>query len=434
MGDGDLGEARGGERPLLDAEERCRLLLEISQRTRGTLELDVLLSRLLDAASGVLPYDAAGFFVLRENLRTTSGRRGALIAGLAERGFERRAGDADPMLDFGHGIVGHVIRTGESVVAPDVERDPRYVVGRRATASEIAVPILLDGRVVGALNLESDRRDGYGEADLEPLRFFAEAAAIALEKAILHRRLLAMREVEAQLRTAQEVQARLLPPAPPQLPGYDLAGRNLSSSEIGGDYFDFLPLAPGVLGLALADVAGKGIPAALVMATFRAFLRTEARRSERPSEVVAAVHALLRESSGPRAFVTGFFGRLELVSGELTYANAGHPPPLLLRQGDALEPLSPTGPLLGSFPDAVFDQHRTRLAPGDLLLLYTDGVVEALGRDDEQFGSARLAEALRAASGAGAAELVERILAATRAFAGRADLADDVTLVAVRRR
>jgi sigma-B regulation protein RsbU (phosphoserine phosphatase) len=421
------------EAPRLDAETKVRLLLEIAHRTRGTLELGDVLDRLLDALAAVVAFDAAGIFVLREDVGATAGRRGALIAGVAERGFDRQRGETDPMLDLGRGIIGHVIRTGEAVVAPDVSRDPRYVVGRRATAAEATVPIVLNGRTIGALNVESDAPAAYGGADLAPLDFFAEAAAIAIERAMLHRRLLAVHEVESQLRLAQEVQARLLPPAPPKLPGYDFAGTSLPSSEIGGDYFDYLPLAGGALGLAIADVSGKGIPAALVMATFRVLLRTEVARGAGVAKTASAVNRLLKDTSGGRAFVTGFYGVLEPGRGRLAFANCGHPPPLLLRAGGGTDLLSPSGPLLGVFSDAAFSESEAILAPGDTLVLYTDGVVEALNASEEEFGAERLAAAVRTAGDRTAADVVDEVVRAARAFAGRAELTDDCTLVVVRR-
>ena len=428
-----MGGAPEGERPRLDDGAKVRLLLEIAHRTRGTLELGEVLDGLLGTLAAVVSFDAAGIFVRCEDVGETAGRRGALIAGIAERGFDRRPGESDPMLDLGRGIIGHVIRTGEAVVVPDVRRDPRYVVGRRTTAAEATVPIALDGRTIGALNVESDEPAAYGEADLAPLGFFAEAAAIAIERAMLHRRLLAVREVESQLRLAQEVQARLLPPAPPGLPGYDLAGASLPSSEIGGDYFDYLPLVDGGLGLAIADVSGKGIPAALVMATFRVLLRIEAARGAGVAATASAVNRQLKETSGGRAFVTGFYGVLEPGRGRLVFANCGHPPPLLLRAAGGTDRLAPSGPLLGVFPDATFGEGEAVLAPGDTLVLYTDGVVEALDAAEEEFGAERLAAAVRAAGGRPAAEVVTEVVRAARAFAGRAELDDDCTLVVVRR-
>lgn len=419
--------------PRLDAAARVRLLLEIAHRTRGTLELGEVLNRLLDALGLIVAFDAAGIFVLRQDLRITSGRRGALIAGIAERGFDRDPHASDPMLDFGRGIVGHVIRTGEPVIASDVRRDPRYVIGRHTTASEATVPISLDGSTIGALNVESDTLRRYGDRDLEPLSFFAEAAAIAIERAMLHQRLLAMREVESQLRVAQEVQARLLPSSAPVIGGYDFAGTSLPSAEIGGDYFDFLPRAADELGLAIADVSGKGIPAALVMAMFRVLLRTEAARGDGVAATAAAVNRLLKETSVARAFVTGVYGVLEPATGRLTYVNCGHPPPLLLRRAGDVELLAPCGPLLGVFPQATYGERTITLSAGDTLVCYTDGVVEALNAEDEQFGLDRLAAAAQRHLRCTAAEIVAAVVEATSTFSGRPDRADDLTLLVVRR-
>ena len=146
----------------------------------------------------------------------------------------------------GKGIIGHVIATGEYVVAPDVDREPRYVVGRQATRSEIAVPIALHQRTIGALNLESDRRRAYSEHDVELLRFFANAAALSIEKAMLHRKLLERRFIEGQLQIAHDVQRRLLPRQSPEVAGYDIAGLSLPTYDIGGDYYDYIPLPDGV--------------------------------------------------------------------------------------------------------------------------------------------------------------------------------------------
>ena len=213
-------------RPPLDAETRVRLLLEVSRSVRGTLDLDEVLERLLHAAGHVVAFDAGGIFVLRDGLvHGQGGVAGPLMAGFARRGYDANPKGRDPMLEDGAGITGHVIRSGEIVRVPDVRRDPRYVEGRAGTRSEIAVPIVRAGRVIGALDLESDRLDTFACVDVETLEFFAEAAGIAIESAVLHERLLAGERFESQMRLAQEVQARLLPTRPPVVPGYALAGR-----------------------------------------------------------------------------------------------------------------------------------------------------------------------------------------------------------------
>jgi hypothetical protein len=219
------------------------------------------------------------------------------------------------MLRSGKGIIGHVVHTGEVVSAPDVRLDPRYVAGRQETRSELAVPIVSEAGVIGCLNVESDRLSAFSPADAELLQFFASAAALSIQKALLHRQVLEKQRIEAQLKVAHEVQSGLLPGAPPELPGYDIAAVNLPTWAIGGDYYDYVPLDGGRLGVVIADVSGKGIPAALIMATFRAALRTEIRRHAEMPEVAAQLNRVVLESRDASRFVTAVCGVLDVASG-----------------------------------------------------------------------------------------------------------------------
>ena len=291
------GEAGTDERRSLSAEERCALLLEIARRSRGTLDLGQIFDRLLDAVSTVVEFDAAGIFALNEVLAAPGEPVVGKIAAVARRGYEERPVADDRMLSAGEGLIGRAIRTGRSVLARDVRSEPLYVVGRPETLSEVVVPILFEGRGIAALDVESDRLSAYDAADLERLEFFAEAAGMAIEKAMLHRRLVELEQVDAQVRLAREVQLGLLPRAAPEVPGWEIAGLCRPSLELGGDLYDHFPLAPlpprralepdgpenrlgaGRHGLVIGDVAGKGVPAALIMATFRALMR--ARRGSR---------------------------------------------------------------------------------------------------------------------------------------------------------
>jgi sigma-B regulation protein RsbU (phosphoserine phosphatase) len=229
------------------------------------------------------------------------------------------------------------------------------------------------------------------------------------------------------------VQAGLLPVAAPRITGYDVAGVQLTSQAIGGDYYDYLPLADGRLGLVVADVSGKGIPAALIMATFRAALRSELRRSDDLAGALAAVNRTLLESQAATRFVTTVCGVLEPVSGCFAYVNAGHNPPLLLRADGCQETLDRGGPALGFFAEPAFEAGETCLAPGDALALFTDGVVEASDASDAEFGGDRLERALRATASLRAEAGLQAAIQATRAFSGRRDYDDDFTLVLVKR-
>ena len=419
--------------PTLSPEAKYRLLLKLAQEVGRTLDLQEVLRHLLDVLRTSVPYDAAGVFVLNRRVPLGQDNRHLLIGGMAVVGFDERPRDDDEMLRQGKGIIGHVIATGRPVVAPDVSLDEHYVNGRPATRSEIAVPIVSDGDVIGALNLESDAVDTFSDADLDFLEFFAVAAAISIEKAIVHREVLELHRIEHQLRVAREVQSALLPAVDPVVAGYDVAGLNIPTWEIGGDCFDYLPQPDGTLAIALADVSGKGVAAALLMATFRAALR-----SRRPvgGDIVGAVTDLNRvlvDSMDASRFVTAVCGLLDPATGVFRYANCGHNPPLLLRAGGGCEALPGGGPALGMWDGATFTSSQVVLEPGDTLVLYTDGVVEVADANDQQFGTDRLEQAVRAHTGGTARTAIDAVVAATRAFAGRLTYDDDFTLVLVRR-
>jgi len=416
------------------ADLTYRLLLEISQQISRTIDLEDVLDHLLKSVRSVVECDAAGIFVLNRNVPFRAGGGTNVIAGMAAVGFDRLAEGNDPMLRSGKGIVGHVIRTGETVIAPDVSLDPRYIEGRAGTRSEIAVPIVSNAEVIGALNLESNGLDAFSAGDAELLEAFAVAAAISIEKSILHQQVVEKHRIEQQLKIAREVQASLLPAGAPVVPGYDIAGLNLPAWDIGGDYFDYFPLADGCLGLVIADVSGKGVPAALLMATFRAALRSEVRKNRPIPALIREVHGTLVESMDTSRFVSTVYGVLDPRLGTFTYVNCGHNPPMLLRaRGD--RELLPTGrPALGMFGGEPIDARIVRLDPGDTLLLYTDGVVELTDASlEEAFGETRLARALSDSAALPASEIIGALVSATRAHAGRERYDDDFTLVVVKR-
>ena len=417
----------------LSPEFKYRLLLEISQKVSRTLDLQEVLSHLLESVCSAVAYDAAGIFVLNRSVPLAHDTWSNLIVGMATVGFPERAPTDDPMLKSARGIVGHVIRTGETVIASDVRLDPRYVQGRGTTLSEIAVPIVSNAQIIGALNLESDRLDAFAAADAELLEFFASAAAISIEKAMLHRQVLEKQRMEQQLMIAREVQSTLLPSAAPAVPGYDIAGINLPTWTISGDYYDYIPLTGGRLSLVIADVSGKGVPAALIMATFRAALRARLYKNGEILGLLEEVNHILLEPSDMLRFVTAFYAVLDPSLGRLDYVDCGHNPPMLLRSSGGQELLDQGGPALGVVGDRQFESGTVSLGPGDVLVLYTDGVVELADSHGTEFGKGRLEQVLRRCARLPAQAMVHSVVEATRTFSGRNEYDDDFTLVIVKR-
>ncbi len=418
----------------LTLEQKYNLLSQISSEIRSTLDLNEILNRLLDMLARVIHYDAAGIFVLNQDLvHSRLQQPKELIASVVWRGFPERPPQTDPMLSTGEGIIGHVIKSGEFVVAPDVRQDPRYVVGRQATLSEIAVPILRNNRPIGALNLESDSLNAYGAEDLEVLQFFSDAAAISIERGMLHRQILENERFEGQLRVAQEIQRRLLPQKPPRLEGYEIAGVCIPTFAVGGDYYDFIPLPDNKLGLVVADVSGDGVPAALIMTAFRALLRTHVRGEPGVIRVARWMNEQLPDFTGHVDFVTAVYGVLDLDNGRFRYTNCGHNQPLLLSPAGNITILDKGGPLLSIIEDAHYEAGEVTLQAGDLLLLYTDGVVEAVNPEDEEFRTERLLQILQKVGNMSVSAIIGEIVHAVQSFSTLEGFRDDLTMVAVRR-
>jgi len=239
--------------------------------------------------------------------------------------------------------------------------------------------------------------------------------------------------LEHELDLARRIQARLLPSAPPAVPGLDVAGLSESAREVGGDYYDHVDLGGGRLLLVIADVSGKGVPAALLMSGFRAALVSQDLSQAKPEDVASRVNEFLNRSVEPGRFVTAFLGLLDAATGQLTYVNAGHNPPLLLRAGGAVESLEAGGVILGILPGSRYARGEVTLSPGDLVALYTDGVTEGANAANEMWGEERLSALLRSAAASSARDIATRIVREVRAFEGERGPADDITVLVAKR-
>ena len=245
------------------------------------------------------------------------------------------------------------------------------------------------------------------------------------------RAMLEREQMRRELELARRIQSRLLPPSPPSLPGLDIAATNAMSQQVGGDYYDFIPMEDGRVGLCIADVAGKGVAAALLMSSVKTALVSSAAVETAPDRLTARVNRLLEQSIEPGRFVTFFLATLDPRTLQLEYVNAGHPAPMLLRADGTLERLERGGVILGIDAGAVYEAGSATLERGDLLAMFTDGVTEARGSDDELFGDDRIESLLRNNRGLPAEDVLQRLVDAVKSYEGDRGPSDDVTAIVV---
>jgi serine phosphatase RsbU (regulator of sigma subunit) len=419
----------------LSAEDKYQLLRDISFKIKDTLDLNVILNLLLDSLKTVIDYDAAGIFVLSEAIDHPDYHfPGQKIGGIAKRGYESTPLESDKMLSEGKGIIGYVINSKESLIIDDVRKDDRYVIGRKKTLSELAVPIIMNDKAIGALDVESDKLSAFNQNHLEILQFFADASAISLEKAILHHQILEKKKLEEQMQIAKDVQSSLLPAHPPDIEGYDIADLCIPTFEIGGDYYDYIRLDDSNYAIVIADVSGDGIPAALIMSAFRALLHSQINSNNNPSEIMSVLNQQIPIVSRKRDFISVFYAILNFKEHICTYTNCGHNPPLLLRSNGKMELLEQGGAALNILEDATFDFDSVKLEPGDQIIFYTDGVIEVFSLNSEEYGFERLQKVIFDSKDKTASEIIKSVVESTKNFSGTKLYRDDFTLVVLKRK
>jgi sigma-B regulation protein RsbU (phosphoserine phosphatase) len=400
------------------------LLYEIGQKLSGKLSLQEVLGAILDSLKQVVKFDSGGVFLCDD--------RGLDLNAIYTVGYAAES-QSSLHLKCDEGLVGAAATSGKEVIVDDVTTDSRYVQANPSTRSEIAVPIKVDDRVIGVINLESPDHNSFDRRHISLIRAFASQAGISIERARLHERDLQAKQLEAQLNVARETQRTFLPKSDPVIPGYDIAGQNVSSGQVGGDYYDFIKIVDSNLGMVVADVSGKGMPAALVMASFRASLIAEIRNNYSIRTIGQKVNALLCESLETGMYVTAVYGVLNLTKHVFTYSNFGHNPPILLRRNGKVELLTVGGVVLGVNRQATFEERAFTLQPGDMIVMYTDGVTEVFDSNGREFGSAGLIEVVKANSPMRSVEIAGAIREAVSKHASPTHVYDDLTVVVIKR-
>jgi len=344
-------------------------------------------------------------------------------------------------IEMGEGIIGFVARTGEALLISDALADPR--VSSTATdflqiESMMMAPLKIRQRTVGVFAVVNKRgREIFGHADLRLLEQLSIQAALTVDIVRLYEHQAEQRRIEQELQLAQEFQKMLLPHSLPEAPGLDLAAFSQPAREVGGDYYDLFWVEPGrLLGIAIMDVAGKSIPGALVMAVVRSALKAEAAGRTSPREVLRRVNRHMRADTTESVFVTASYAILNLESRRITFVRAGHEPMVLCRarRGDC-EVCSPAGIALGLVDDAIFDvleEAERQLESQDVVVFYTDGVIEATNDQEAEYGMERFLKSLQIRLNQPAQAQVDGILEDIGGFTGGVVQHDDITMVVLR--
>jgi len=273
----------------------------------------------------------------------------------------------------------------------------------------------------------------YEAADLEFGAGLIAQAAVAFENAWRLQEILEQKKLEQELAIAAGIQESLFPSCLPSLPQSDLAARNRQARLVGGDYYDALPMDGGRSLLCVADISGKGLPAALLMANIQATLRAIIGAHATLAELASRVNALLHASTPPNKFATGFFLAYDPETGRAVYVNGGHNDGIVLRTDGSVQLLTTTGLPLGLFPKADYEEGCVTLSPGDLLMIYSDGVTEAQNESEDDFEMERVIEVLKAHRESSASMIVEEMVSQIDAFVGAAPQHDDITLMILKR-
>lgn len=417
-----IDNARLYEQLKRESKEK-HLLYQVGKKISSSLDTNEVLDAIIQNLHEVVDYDAVAIYLVAPETKT--------IKRMISKGYDQELEDM-ARLKLGEGIVGWVIKTGKGIIVPDVSKDTHYLNFRSETKSELAAPILSKGRVIGAFNVESNQLDTYSKRDLQLLRAFSSQAAISLEMAMLHEELVEKRRLEEEVKIARRIQLSFLPQADPKLEGFEISGFNIPSNEVSGDYYDFIKITDKDLGIVIGDVVGKGIPASIIMATFRAGLISEIRNHYSIGVIMLKVNQILHESSQENEFVTAFYSVLDAKARTLTYSNAGHNYPLLRRSDGRMETLVDGGRPLGLFSGSGYEERRVDLRGGDVLVLYTDGLIESVNDRMEEFGVNRLTELIEETYRLPADAMIDRIKRSLTEFRGEEKQIDDITIVIVK--
>lgn len=418
-----------GHDPHLSQIDKLRMLLDITKTISRSLDLDEVLGLVMDTLGTLIPYDAAGIYLIEFGEDSTNPY---IFKSKVIRGYQISFDLIEPRLKLGEGFLGTVAQSGKPIISHDVTKDDRYFAARELTRSEMLAPIISNEHVIGVFDLESDHLDAYSEDDLSVLQLLASQVAIIIEKVRLHDEVVEKKRIQAQLEIARDVQLTLLPHSDPVVEGFDISGYIFPTEEVSGDYYDWVRVFQDQIGIVVADAVGKGVPAALLMSFLRASLRSCVQIGYAPHIALSKVSNLLRDSIEDNKFITAIYGILDSTNRTFVFSNAGHNPPLLIKPDGEYRYVEYGDMPLAMFDNARYHQHFIRFEPGQVMVIYTDGITEAANPSGEEYGPERFAKRVLDGIHLPARRLIDHVRVGVADFCEQTSLTDDATLFIVK--
>jgi sigma-B regulation protein RsbU (phosphoserine phosphatase) len=408
--------------------KRLEALINASKIVNSTLNLEKLLALILDLAIKNLRA-ARGTIYLIDPVRKELWSKVLKGKNLVEI-----------RLPIGTGISGNVAKTGKTINLRDAWKDKRFFSGFDLrtgfqTKTMLCMPMRdRKGKIIGVFQILNKKIGAFTKEDENFLEAFSVHAALAIENARLHQDIVEKERIEKELEIAGTIQRRLLPKQLPPLPGYEIEAVARPSKNVGGDYYDLIKLSDGKYAFVIADVSGKGVPAALLVSTLHASLHAYIDSIVNLAQLVRRLNVVVHGDTEAERFITLFMAILDPNDGSLTYVNAGHNFPFLLRtQQSSIQPLISTGLPLGMFDSVEFQQETVKLGPSEYLVLYTDGVTEAMNKSLDEYGENRLRQMMISSGDKSASGFLEGIVSDVEKFVAGEPQSDDLTMLVLKR-
>lgn len=418
-------------------------LQEENNRLRKAVEELSILNELARVISSTMNLDSVIENVVKRSVKAVHGQQGMITLVDEQAPTEMktliRAQNSTSQHEHFHlhqNILGWMMINKKALLANDIMNDSRFS-GVRAEGDQrslLCVPLLVKNRLIGILAI-FNKKDGkeFTEDDKRLLSIIAAQSGQILENARLAEQERSLITMQEQVRLASNIQLGLLPKKAPGVAGYEIAGKSVPAQTVGGDYFDFIPVDEEHLAICLGDVTGKGLPASLLMANTQATLRGQTLLTTSAKECINRSNRLLYESTSDEKFVTLFYSILNLSTHQLLFCNAGHDNPYLFSDGKEPRRLKTGGVVLSIMESFPYDEETVGLAPGDMLVIYSDGIPEAMNANQEMYSDKKLGQSLQEKQHLPSAEIIDTIFEEVRTHAGNFPQSDDMTMIVVKR-